>query len=89
VPVPDRISISHTGEVYFYYGPNYPGLRERVQVSGIDPYKTFSGGNGLPHWSTLGLSGMNMDYHNSFGCGSYITTVVSFVFNNLAGISGH
>src|SRR5262245_52733343 len=52
VPVPNSISISQTGQVYFHYGMS-PSMRESVPVSGIDPFTTFNGMNGMPHWSSL------------------------------------
>jgi len=69
VPVPDRVSISQSGQVYFHYN-NYapiPGTSGVVPVSGINPYNTFNGMNGMPHWSSIGgnLAGMISTYYGS------------------------
>src|SRR5262245_18122939 len=43
VPVPNQISISNSGQVYFHYGPPYSGMQQTVPVSGINPFTTFNG----------------------------------------------
>lgn len=52
----------------FHYGLPYSGMQQSVPVTGINPFRTFNGMNGMPHWSTL-TSPMDLNitsrYYNS------------------------
>jgi CHAT domain-containing protein len=76
-PVPNRISISQSGQVYFHYNnPGFPGPPGGVPVSGINPYQTFNGMNGMPHWSTMGGNLANMAW-------TYYSTPSNYSYNRI------
>src|SRR5262249_52408505 len=56
VPVPNQFSISQSGQVYFHYGSPFSVMQQTVPVSGINPFTTFNGMNGMPHWSSLTMA---------------------------------
>jgi len=64
VPVPNRVSIEY-GQVYFHY--DNATFSRSVPVSGINPYSTFNGMNGMPHWTSMGLSpaGIGLSTYNN------------------------
>src|SRR5262245_36120696 len=52
-PVPNTFTVNQAGQVIFYYGSPYSRMQQSVPVTGINPFTTFNGMNGMPHWSSM------------------------------------